>query len=242
MTNRMPPQVGIIIPLANEAKGLKALAEALRRNLDKLQTGEVYFVIDRASKDETHEICSELASADARFNVLWAPENRNVVDAYLHGYRHISAMYDYIIEMDAGFSHDPDALPVFIDKLQQGYEVVYGSRFMKEGKMTNAPMIRKVLSKAGTIISNLMLDMHMKDMTSGYIAMTSELAQKIARHNFRSTGHFYQTELRCLLKEARTLEIPIHYSSPSSGMGWRSVKNAIEVLLYYFYSRMMRKK
>ena len=76
----------IIIPMANESDGFDAFKNALITSLDKLDSGRVYFVIDKATKDNTLELCSELSKVDNRFVTLWAPGNTNVVDAYLHGY------------------------------------------------------------------------------------------------------------------------------------------------------------
>lgn len=78
---------------------------------------------------------------------------------------------DYIIEMDGGGSHLPDELPQFIEKLNEGYDCVWGSRFVKGGEISNHPLYRRVLSSGGTFLSKLILDTKLKDMTSGYFAV-----------------------------------------------------------------------
>lgn len=231
----------VIIPVANEADSLNRFADALKRNLEKLEGGAVYFIVDTCSKDDTAAICRQLAADDQRFNMIWAPENRHVVDAYLRGYRETCHLSDYVIEMDAGFSHDPNALPLFLDELMKGYDIVYGSRFMRGGSITGASPLRYLLSKGGTWLSNHLLGMHMKDMTSGYIGMTSEMAQQIISKIFLSTAHFYQTELRFLMRQAYFSEIPIHYTAPSARMTTKSVSNALQVLFFYFYSRLVNR-
>ena len=105
----------VVIPMANEEQDFKPFVTALAIVMDRLMGGTVYFIIDNVSKDATLYLCRDLSQADSRFRTIWAPENRNVVDAYLRGYREAhSNGHDIIIEMDAGMSHDPRALPMFL--------------------------------------------------------------------------------------------------------------------------------
>ena len=231
----------VITPLANEANGLMKLVEILSKTLDQIGSGNVCFIVDTASKDNTLEICQQIAYKDPRFKVIWAPENKNVVDAYMRGYKEVSYSYDYVIEMDAGLSHDPTALPQFMEKIKEGYDIVYGSRFVKGGKISNAPLSRFILSKGGTLLAGLLLGIRMHDMTSGYIAMKREVAQRFAQYELRSKGHFYQTEMRYLLRNYSSVEIPIHYQSPSKRVSSSSIKNSFSVLFFYFKKRLTGK-
>ena len=77
----------VITPLANEAEGLMVFVNELKKMLDSLESGNVCFIVDHASKDNTLALCQQVANEDARFKVIWAPENKNVVDAYLRGDR-----------------------------------------------------------------------------------------------------------------------------------------------------------
>src|SRR5690606_36054376 len=124
----------VIVPMANEEKEFQPFAEALILVLDRLTTGTVYFIIDKASKDNTLKLSEEISLRDARFRTVWAPENRNVVDAYIRGYKEAYKNgHDIIIEMDAGLSHDPRALPMFLRVLNEGNECAFGSRFINGG-------------------------------------------------------------------------------------------------------------
>ena len=228
----------VITPLANEANGLMKLVEILSKTLDQIGSGNVCFIVDTASKDNTLEICQQIANEDPRFKVIWAPENKNVVDAYMRGYKEVCNEYDYVIEMDAGLSHDPKALPDFLNTIIQGYDIVYGSRFMRGGKISNAPASRLFLSKGGTILASVLLGTYMYDMTSGYIAMRGEIAQRFVAYNLRSKGHFYQTEMRYLLRKYKSTEIPIHYQSPSKRVSSNSIINSFSVLFFYFRRRI----
>jgi dolichol-phosphate mannosyltransferase len=230
----------IVIPLANEEEDFQPFIEMLNFVIDELNPGNVYFVIDKASKDRTLELCQALSSKDSRYVTVWAPENRNVVDAYVRGLRAAyEAGHDIIIEMDAGLSHDPRAVPMFLRVLNEGNECAFGSRFINGGSMGDSPFKRRVLSKTGTILANLLLGTKLKDMTSGYQGFHRDVVAKIISHEFKSKAHFYQTELRYLLRKRRIYEVPIHYQAPSPRVSKNAISNAYKSLFYYFVQRLI---
>ncbi|MBL7950993.1 MAG: glycosyltransferase family 2 protein [Flavobacteriales bacterium] len=232
----------LVIPMANEEAEFEIFADALRTMLDRLESGKVYFVVDKASKDRTLELSQELEKRDPRFRTVWAPENKNVVDAYLRGYKEAyDNGHELIIEMDAGLSHDPRALPMFLRVLNEGNECAFGSRFINGGSITESNYKRTVLSKVGTTLSNVLLGSRMYDMTSGYQGFHRHIVGKFLAYQLLSKAHFYQTELRYLLRFTRFAEIPIHYKAPSPRVSQNAIKNSISVLLYYFRQRLLFK-
>ena len=232
----------LVIPMANEEEEFGLLEKALRTVLDRLETGRVYFIVDKASKDRTLELSQDLERRDSRFKTVWAPENKNVVDAYLRGYREAyDNGHEFIIEMDAGLSHDPRALPMFLRVLNEGNECAFGSRFINGGSITESNYKRTVLSKVGTILSNVLLGTRMYDMTSGFQGFHRDIVGRFLAYQLLSKAHFYQTELRYLLRFTRYAEIPIHYKAPSPRVSQNAIKNSISVLLYYFKQRLIFK-
>jgi dolichol-phosphate mannosyltransferase len=230
----------LVIPLANEEEEFDLFMGALASVLDRLNSGKVYLIVDKASNDRTLELCQALEKRDPRFCAIWAPENKNVVDAYLRGYREAYENgHELIIEMDAGLSHDPRALPMFIRVLNEGNECAFGSRFINGGSITESSYKRLVLSKVGTILSNIMLGTSMRDMTSGYQGFHRNIVGKFLAYQLLSKAHFYQTELRYLLRYTRFMEIPIHYKAPSPRVSEKAIRNSIDVLLHYFGQRLM---
>ena len=133
----------IVIPMANEESKFEIFVDALINTLDNLDSGKVYFVVDGVSKDDTRLLCEDLSRRDIRFVTIWAPENRNVVDAYLRGYQEaLSNGHKIIIEMDAGLSHDPRAIPMFLRVLNEGNECAFGSRFINGGSIFDSNIKR----------------------------------------------------------------------------------------------------
>ncbi len=230
----------IVIPMANEESDFKPFIELLNFVINTLNPGNIYFIVDNASKDRTLELCQQLSAQDPRYITVWAPENRNVVDAYVKGLRvAYEAGHEIIIEMDAGLSHDPRAIPMFLRVLNEGNECAFGSRFINGGSMGNSPFKRRLLSKTGTVLANILLGTKLYDMTSGYQGFHRDMVAKIINHPFKSKAHFYQTELRYLLRKRRIFEVPIHYQAPSPRVSKNAIKNAYQTLFYYFIQRLI---
>lgn len=229
----------IVVPMANEEKDFKSFIDLFTFVVDMLNPGKIYFIIDNASKDKTLDLCHELSNKDKRYVTIWAPENKNVVDAYLKGLRvAYDAGHDIIIEMDAGLSHDPRAIPMFLRVLNEGNECAFGSRFIIGGSMSASPLFRRVLSRGGTLLANLLLGTKLHDMTSGFQGFHRDVVKSILDYNFLSIGHFYQVEIRYLLRNRRMFEVPIHYKAPSPNVNLKSIKNAFGVLWKYFILRI----
>lgn len=227
-----------IVPMANEEKDFADFIREVTKVLNSLGSGKIYLVVDNASKDRTLELCRQQSTTDNRYITIWAPENKNVVDAYVRGYKEAFANgHDFIIEMDAGLSHDPRALPMFLRVLNEGNECAFGSRFINGGSMSDSPFFRRMLSKTGTILSNVLLGTHMYDMTSGFQGFHASVVKELLDYQLLSKAHFYQTEVRYLLRKKRFAEIPIHYKAPSPSVSKRAIRNSIEVLLHYVVLR-----
>lgn len=229
----------LVIPMANEETDFYPFIVSLEKALNDLPMGKVYFVVDNVSKDKTLMLCQSLSKTDSRFQSIWAPENKNVVDAYIRGYKEaLLSDAEYIIEMDAGLSHDPDSLKNFIQLLTEKYLCVYGSRFIAGGSMGDSPANRRSLSKTGTILANILLGTKLHDMTSGYQGFHRSIVSLFTKYPLKSKAHFYQTEIRYLLRNYKSIEIPIHYKAPSPRVSKKAIINSLETLFYYFWRRI----
>jgi dolichol-phosphate mannosyltransferase len=228
--------------MANEAGDFHLFVTEMMKMMDRLASGTVYFVCDSVSTDNTLELCRDLSAKDGRFVTVWSPENRNVVDAYIKGYRTAYENgHEIIIEMDAGLSHDPRALPMFLRVLNEGNECAFGSRFINGGSIQQSSIKRTFLSKFGTILSNTLLGTKMYDMTSGFQGFHAPIVKQFIDYPFLSKAHFYQTELRYLLRKKRYAEIPIHYRAPSPRVSRNAIANSVSVLFFYFSKRLTGK-
>ena len=235
-----PDNWAVIIPVANEAVGFDAFTEQLIATMDQLEGGAVYLVVDHASKDNTLQLCQDIEAIDHRFHTVWAPENRHVVDAYLRGLREaLDRNYEIIIEMDGGLSHDPRALPGFLRALHEGNDCAFGSRYINGGSMVDSAWKRRFLSKGGSVLARILLGVRFVDMTSGYQAFRRDVLLRLMDRPLMSTAHFYQTEVRYLLRHEKAIEVPIHYRAPSPSVSRNAILNSFAVLAHYTFLRIM---
>lgn len=223
--------LGIVCPMANEEKSAcRFVSQVLDETRD---FGDVrfYAILDQASRDNTREALETLMTSEPRLTVVWTPEGRNVVDAYVRGYREaIAAGHDYVLEMDAGFSHRPGDLPKFFEALDNGYDCVFGSRFMPGGSMTDTPWHRRCVSRGGTLLANLLLGTRFHDMTSGFELFSRAALIQILEHGIHSQAHFFQTEIKYHARKMRIVEVPISYTATAPAVKLGSLGDAFKNL------------
>jgi dolichol-phosphate mannosyltransferase len=228
-------RLAVVTPLANERGVIDDLVARVMRQLGP--GDRMFCVFDHVSTDGSVERARELALAEPRLVVVWAPENRCVVDAYFRGYREaLAGGFDWILEMDGGLSHLPEEIPKFIEAMKQGYDFGGGSRFMPGGAFSG-PLFRRIVSRGGTILANVMLGTRMHDMTSGFECFTHLALSRVVAMGVRSRAHFFQTEIRYAMHALRWTEIPIHYGCPSQSVGKASLGEAFGILWQLFRER-----
>lgn len=211
--------LGIVTPMANELDTAKDLVKAVLAQCDGFKSVKYFTVLDKACKDGTIDILKSWSDKPAELQVIWAPENTCLVDAYVRGYKEaVQGDCDWILEIDAGFSHKPAEIRQFFDKMSLGYDCVFGSRFCKGGQFANAPLARYVISRGGTILTNLLLGTKLKDMTSGFEMFSNQALKKVLDIGIKSKGHFFQTEIKTYCRKFNCAEVPIHYSEPSENV------------------------
>lgn len=219
----------IVMPVANEEATMgKILDEILALPYDNLY---IYPVIDSYSKDRTEEIIRNKAAQNEKVKCVFYKESKGVISCYLEGFRQALADgAERILEMDGGGSHLPSEIPQFLQRLDEGYDCVWGSRFMKGGSMREQPLYRQILSQGGTFLANLVLGTKLKDMTSGFEGFQRKVLENMNLDAFLSTGHMYQTEMRFYCRKLRTMEVPIHYVGSASSLKSSSVTEALRLL------------
>ena len=221
-------RLAIVTPLANEEATLSEFFGRVTRQLNPQDS--FICVVDNVSTDRTREILESYSTQDPRVRCVWAPENRCVVDAYFCGYREALATdADWILEMDGGLSHCPEEIEGFRSAIEENrYDYIGGCRFVAGGEHEGS-ISRRLLSQAGTVLSNFVLGTTLKDMTSGFQCFTRDSLQYVLDQGVKSRAHFFQTEIKFLLRQHRCVEIPITYQSPSSSVNHKvmieSVKN-----------------
>ena len=224
----------VVAPTYNEVQNLSALtAELFALNFDELEV----LVVDDNSPDGTGELADELAQRHSgRFHVIHRTGRRGLGLAYRDGFRYaIDAEADIIIQMDADFSHSPRYIPEFVDKIQEGYDVVVGSRYAPGGELDEKWSIGRYLLSwwANSIYARLILRLRVKDATAGFKCWRRSALLDLDLETIRSNGYVFQVEMAyvCQRLGYRVLEIPIYFEDRRIGQSKMAIRIKIEAAL-----------
>lgn len=224
-----PPRrddVLVVLPTYNEAENLEAIASAI------LAQGPRLVVVDDGSPDGTGQIADRLSS-DARVDVLHRRVKEGLGPAYAAGFawglRHGA---EILCEMDADFSHDPAALPDLIAAIDGGADVAIGSRYVRGGRVTDWPLRRRVLSRAGNLYASVMLGAGVHDMTSGFRAFRAGALELLHPGECRASGYGFQIEMAWRSRHLglEVVEVPITFRDRQAGDSKMSSTIAIEAM------------
>ena len=219
----------IIIPTYNEAENIvNIIKELLTINYDNVLI-EI-LVVDDNSTDGTASLVKALGNA--RVHIIERPGKLGLGTAYIRGFKFaIENNYDYVFEMDADFSHDPKAIPGFLDKLKE-YDVVVGSRYIEGIAVVNWPLSRLILSIGASYYSRMITFLPIKDVTAGFMAYRVEALRQIDFERVRSNGYSFQIEMKFRMwkKGFKLIEIPIVFIDRRAGVSKMSRKIVYEAM------------
>jgi len=227
----------ICIPTFNERDNVEAIARAA---LDADSRVDV-LVIDDNSPDGTVRIADQLAANEPRAHVLHRPNKEGLGRAYLDGFRWaLERGYEFILEMDADFSHDPKYLARFLDQAQAGIDLVLGSRYVEGGGTVNWGRVRKLVSQGGSFYARTVLGLELRDLTGGFKCFRRRVLESIDLASVHSTGYAFQIELtyRASKKGFKVLEIPIVFEDRRVGQSKMSWGIALEALAMVWKLRL----
>ena len=210
-------KVTVIIPTYNEIENIDSILKAVRSSVP----GAEILVVDDNSPDGTGQQAEKTASEIGRVRVLHRPGKEGLGTAYRDAFKLVlDGDTDVIITMDADFSHDPQTIPLFLDAIKNGAEIVVGSRYIKDGMSVNWPLHRLLLSKWGNRYTAFMLKIKVHDCTTGFRALTVQSMRKIKALSTVSQGYAFQTELLFLaarVGEVKIVEVPIIFHDRKYG-------------------------
>ena len=181
----------VVVPTYNEAQNLSALVESI---LDQVRFHVL--VVDDNSPDGTGAIADELAARYAPYvAVLHRAGKLGLGTAYRAGFTYALARgYRHVFEMDADFSHDPNALPMLREALD-GADVVLGSRYIAGGQTLYWPAGRRLLSQMGSRYAGLILGLPFHDLTGGFKGFSARVLQSLDLNAIQSNGYAFQIEV-----------------------------------------------
>jgi dolichol-phosphate mannosyltransferase len=236
-------RLGIVCPMANEVSTATTFVdEVLSVCVSEKRFSSVTFfaILDRVSTDGTLSALKAHREIRPNLMIVWSPQNKCVVDAYMRGYEEaLKDGSDWILEIDAGYSHQPSEIPRLLNKIDDGYDCIFGSRFCEGGSFEDGPLTRKLVSLGGTWLVNKLVGTQLLDMTSGFQLFSRGSLESILRKGIKSRGPFFQTEMKIFSQPLQYIEVPITYKQPSHLIGWAHINDALANLWRLFALRVM---
>ena len=210
----------VCVPTYDERENLERMIEALAAVLDlEWATGDV-LVIDDSSPDGTGVLADQLAAGRPWLHVLHRPAKQGLGRAYLDGFRWaLEREYDYVLEMDCDFSHDPAAIPSLLAPARAGAGLVLGSRYCEGGRVENWGRVRRLISGAGCLYARTVLGVRVRDLTGGYKCFRRAVLETIELDAVDAQGYQFQVEMtyRTLLLGFTVQEVPITFADRVAG-------------------------
>jgi dolichol-phosphate mannosyltransferase len=213
----------VVIPTYEEAENLAALVAAVRAALDC-----TIGIVDDGSPDGSGEIADALADW-----VIHRERKQGLASAYVAGFRRALAEgAEYVLEMDADFSHDPADLPRLLDAARAGADVVLGSRYVEGGGVEGMPLHRRLLSRGGSAYARAVLGCPLRDLTGGFKCFRADALRAIDLDAIAATGFAFQVEATYRAVRAGLLveEVPIVFHERRAGHSKLSAGIAAEAL------------
>lgn len=223
------PRTLVVTPTYNEKDNLERFVAAVREAMPHADL----LVVDDASPDGTGDIADALAARDPHVRVIHRSGKLGLGTAYVQAFMQgLAEGYERFFEMDADLSHDVRYLPDFERALDEGADVVIGSRNIPGGGVEGWGLGRHFISKGGSIYSRTILGLSIKDLTSGYKAFSRRALEAIDLGSVHSNGYSFQIEMtyRAARKGMRVKEVPIVFVDRTAGKSKMSRRIFVEAI------------
>ncbi len=233
----------VIVPTYNERDNLPLLAERLLR----LPVPVDLLVADDNSPDGTGKLADELADKNPSVHVLHRAKKEGLGRAYLAGFEWaLERDYEFIMEMDGDFSHNPDDIPKFLEAARDA-DLVIGSRYCNGIRVINWPMSRLMLSQGAALYVRLITGMPFTDPTGGFKCFRRRALQSIDLKTIQSNGYSFQIELthKIWRQGMKVVEVPIIFTDRfqgSSKMSGSIVREALWMVWKLLFQNGLRRR
>ncbi len=221
----------VIIPTYNEKENI----EKIIRKVLSLSGGYHILIVDDGSPDGTGAIVKGLQNEyTGLLHIMERAGKSGLGRAYIAGFKWaLERGYDYIFEMDADFSHNPDDLGRLYDACAAGADLVVGSRYTRGGKVVNWPWNRIFISRGGAFYTKLITWMPVNDPTAGFVCYKAKVLHTIPLDEVHFVGYAFQIEMkyRAWRKGFKIAEVPITFKDRKEGVSKMS-GNIIKEAMY----------
>jgi dolichol-phosphate mannosyltransferase len=220
----------VVLPTYNESQNLPGISQAILHALP----GVRLLVVDDASPDGTGRLADDLAAGNERIAVLHRAGKEGLGRAYIDGFAEVLGRgADRIVQMDADWSHSPDYLPALMTALDGGADLVIGSRYARGGGVRDWGILRRVVSRGGSLFARVVLRLAPHDLTGGFKAWRHATLASIDWSRVHAGGYVFQIETTYLASRAgaRVVEVPIVFKDREVGSSKMSKSIIVEALV-----------
>ena len=169
-------------------------------------------IVDDNSPDGTGKIADHLSSQNSRIHVLHRNKKQGLGRAYIAGFKWaLKNNYEFVMEMDCDFSHNPKEITNFLKKINEGYDLVLGSRYLNGIRVMNWPISRLILSRGAGLYVQLITGMPFSDPTGGFKCFRRKLLENYNLDSIEANGYGFQIEMthKAWINGFKVGEIPI---------------------------------
>jgi len=240
----MPPPLNlrkaiVVVPTYNEADNIGRLVPLILERDERLSV----LVVDDSSPDGTAKIVKALPGFGDRILILERPEKQGLGAAYIAAFQWILANTDFeaVFEMDADFSHDPEALDDFLKEIET-HDLVLGSRYLYGITVVNWPLKRLILSVGANRYAAFVTGLSLKDCTGGFKCFRRSTLEALPLEKIKSDGYSFQIEMNyhCWRRGLHIKEIPIMFVDRQVGVSKMSKKIIFEAMWMVWALRFRR--
>jgi dolichol-phosphate mannosyltransferase len=230
------PKILVVTPTYNEAENIPKLIPAVLRQAPNLDV----LIIDDGSPDGTGNLVKQIMSSNPHVHLIERSGKQGLGTAYVAGFKYaIQNGYDYVFEMDADFSHNPNDIPVFLSMMKEN-DLVIGSRYIQGVRVLNWPMNRLLLSYSANVYTQIITGLPVRDATGGFKCYRIETLKAIDLDQIRSNGYAFQIEMsfKVWKKGFRLVEIPIVFKDRREGVSKMSKSIIYEAMFMLWKLRL----
>lgn len=225
-------KVCIIIVTYNERQNLELLLPQLLEVFCEIKNHNMsVLVVDDNSPDKTADVVKRFSKSFPQIHLLERKNKEGIGSAYIDGFRYAINYLrpDIIFQMDGDLSHNPKDIPRFLNQINNGYELVVGSRYISGGAIPSWSLTRRLLSWGGNLFARFIVGLPVIDCTSGFRAIKSSLLKRIDLDSFKVQGYIFQIILlyKLIKNKAKFKEIPIIFYDRKYGktkLGYKDIK------------------
>jgi len=209
--------VAVMLPTYCEAENI----ESLIHEIQELKLDLTIAVIDDSSPDGTADIVKNLQKKYGNIHLVSRPEKLGLGTAITAGFRYmlkLTRVPDYIVTMDADYSHNPQDIPRLVDAAKRGNELIVGSRYYCGGKVVGSPLRRRFVSRIANLVAAITIGLRMHDCTSGFRCYSKDYVKGVVQNLHSQTYEIQIETLRqARMNKFRIKEIPITFVDRKRG-------------------------